>query len=103
MPVYFYKAKNIEGKEEAGVLNAKNPFELAKILRKKKYFLTYTKEDKEEKKAFSLNLDFFNKFFSVPLTEKLFFTKNLRVMIKTGVSLPRAFKKIGRASCRERV
>ena len=92
MPVYFYKAKNIEGEEETGVLNAKNPFELAKILRKKKYFLTYTKEDKEEKKAFSLNLDFFNKFFSVPLTEKLFFTKNLRVMIKTGVSLPRAFK-----------
>ena len=92
MPVYFYKAKNIEGEEESGILNAKNPSELAKILRKKKYFLTYTKEDKEEKKAFSLNLDFFNKFFSVPLTEKLFFTKNLRVMIKTGVSLPRAFK-----------
>jgi len=92
MPVYFYKAKNIKGEEETGVLNAKNPFELAKILRKKKYFLTYTKEDKEEKKPFSLNLDFFNKFFSVPLTEKLFFTKNLRIMIKTGVSLPRAFK-----------
>jgi len=92
MPIYFYKAKNIEGEEEAGVLEAKNPSELAKILRKKKYFLTYAKEDKEEKKTFSFNLDFFNKFFSVPLTEKLFFTKNLRVMIRTGVSLPRAFK-----------
>ena len=97
MPIYFYKAKNLEAEEEAGILNAKNPSELAKILRKKKYFLTYVKEEKEEKKGIlSFNLDFFDRFFNVPLTEKLFFTKNLRVMIKTGVSLPRAFKILSR-------
>jgi len=93
MPNYFYKAKNLEGEEKMGVLNAKNHSELAKILRKKKYFLTEAKEEKEEKKnILSLNLDFLDKFFKVPLTEKLFFTKNLGVMIKTGVSLPRSFQ-----------
>jgi len=93
MPNYFYKAKNLEGKEEMGVLNAKNTSELAKILRKKKYFLTEAKKEQEKKKnILSLNLDFFDKFFKVPLTEKLFFTKNLGVMIKTGVSLPRSFQ-----------
>jgi type IV pilus assembly protein PilC len=97
MPIYFYKAKNLEAEEETGILNAKNSSELAKILRKRKYFLTYSKEEKEEKKGIlSLNLDFFDRFFNVPLTEKLFFTKNLRVMIKTGVSLPRAFKILSR-------
>ena len=92
MPIYFYKAKNLKGEEEAGILDAKNSSELAKILRKKKYFLTYAKEDKGEKKSFSLNLGFLDRFFNVPLTEKLFFTKNLSVMIKTGISLPRSFK-----------
>jgi type IV pilus assembly protein PilC len=93
MPTYFYKAKNLEGEEETGILNAKNSSELAKVLRKKKYFLTYIKENKEEKeKTFSFNLDFLDRFFSIPLTERLFFTKNLRVMIKTGVPLPRSFK-----------
>jgi len=93
MPIYFYKAKNLEGKEETGILDAKSHFELAKILRKKKYFLTYVKKDKEKKQGiFSLNLNFLDKFFNVPLTEKLFFTKNLRVMIKTGVSLPRSLR-----------
>ncbi len=97
MPIYFYKAKNLEAEEEAGTLEAKNPSELAKILRKKKYFLTYVKEEKEEKKGIlSFNLDFFDRFFKVPLAEKLFFTKNLRVMMKTGVSLPRAFKILSR-------
>jgi type IV pilus assembly protein PilC len=97
MPIYFYKAKNLEAEEEAGILDAKNPSELAKTLRKKKYFLTYVKEEKEEKKGIlSFNLDFFDRFFNVPLTEKLFFTKNLRVMIKTGISLPRAFKILSR-------
>ena len=93
MPIYFYKAKNLNGDEETGILEAKNSSELAKSLRKKKYFLTYVKEDKEERqKIFSFNLNFLDRFFSVPLTEKLFFTKNLRVMVRTGVSLPRSFK-----------
>jgi len=38
MPIYFYKAKNLEAEEEAGTLEAKNPSELAKILRKKNIF-----------------------------------------------------------------
>jgi len=97
MPIYFYKAKNLEGEQETGILNAKNSSELAKILRKKKYFLTYAKEDKEKKKeTFSFNLIFFDKFFSIPLTERLFFTKNLRVMMKTGVPLPRSFRILSR-------
>ena len=92
MPIYFYKAKNLEGEEESGILESKNSSELARTLRKQKYFLTYVKENKKEKRNSFFNLDFLDRFFKVPLTEKLFFTKNLRVMIKTEVSLPRSFK-----------
>lgn len=84
----------MEGKEESGVLEAQDERHLAKLLRQKGYFLISTAEEtKKEKRKFRLpKLDFLTRFFSVPLTEKLFFTKNLEVMIRTGVPLPRAFR-----------
>ncbi len=94
MPIYFYKAKNFKGEEESGFLNAQSPSHLARILRKKGYFLiSAEKKGSKEKRKFKLpDLNFLEKFVTVSLSEKLFFTRNLRVMIKTGVSLPRAFK-----------
>ena len=94
MPTYFYKAKNLKGEEESGVLAAQSPSHLARILRKKGYFLISAEEKgvgKKEKFKF-FNLSFLDKFIGVSLAEKLFFTRNLRIMVKTGISLPRAFK-----------
>lgn len=94
MPIYFYKAKNFKGEEESGILDAQNSSHLARILRKKGYFLiSAEKKGLKKKRKFKLpGLNFLEKFVSISLSEKLFFTRNLRVMIKTGVSLPRAFK-----------
>lgn len=94
MPRYFYKAKNLKGKEESGVLDAENPSHLAKILRRKGYFLISVKEEgRRKKRKFEISkLNFLEKLIGVSLTEKLFFTRNLEVMIRTGVPLPRAFE-----------
>ena len=94
MPRYSYKAKNLKGEEETGVLEAKNSSNLAKILHQKGYFLLSAEEEsKEEKKKFNIGkLNIFSKFSKISLSEKLFFTRNLEVMIRTGVPLPRAFE-----------
>jgi type II secretory pathway component PulF len=94
MPRYFYKAKNLKGEEESGVLIAQDPSHLAKILRKKGYFLISIEkgDEKKERKFEASLLNFLEKFLGVPLTEKLFFTRNLEVMIRTGVPLPKAFQ-----------
>lgn len=93
MPIYSYKAKNFKGEQESGFLSAKSSSHLARILRRKKYFLiSAEKKGSEQKRKFKLpSLIFFEKLVGVSLSEKLFFTRNLRVMIKTGISLPRAF------------
>lgn len=94
MPTYFYKAKNLKGEEKSGVLVAEDPRHLSQLLRKEGYFLISLKESEKEKKSkfgFS-KLSFFQNLIGVSLTEKLFFTRNLEVMIRTGVPLPRAFE-----------
>ena len=94
MPTYFYKAKNLKGEEKSGVLVIEDPRHLSQILRKEGYFLISLKESEEKKKSkfgFS-KLSFFQNLIGVSLTEKLFFTRNLEIMIRTGVPLPRAFE-----------
>lgn len=94
MPRYFYKAKNLKGQEESGALEASNKEHLAGILRKKGYFLVSAEGGdesiKEKPRRFKISSWRFS--LAVPLSEKLFFTRNMEVMIKTGVPLPRAFK-----------
>lgn len=91
MSQYFYKAKNLQGGEESGAMEAANQSELAKALRQKGYFLLSADcKDAAKKSATSSFGNFLSGLFGVPLPEKLFFTRNLAIMVKTGVSLPRA-------------
>jgi len=103
VPRYFYKAKNIKGEEESGILEAQSYSHLARILHQKGYFLVNAEEEGEEKEfgkketSFLLDVfyrlyDGFKNLFPVPLAEKLFFTKNLEVMMRTGIPLPQAFE-----------
>jgi type II secretory pathway component PulF len=85
MPKYSFLAKSLEGKSEKGVLEAKDEFELAKILKERKLILIKAEKLKEKRK-FRLSLP----SFGVPLSEKMFFTRNLKVMVSAGVPLPRA-------------
>jgi type IV pilus assembly protein PilC len=89
MPRYFYRAKSFKGQEKKGVIEAKDEYDLARVLRKEGYLLVSFKlrEKKKRKKLFL--------FRRVPLSQKLMFTRNLGVMISAGVSLPRALSILG--------
>lgn len=88
MPRYSYIAKTLAGEPSSGTLEAKNEHELARILRNEGCILIEaTLEEDFKKKKFTISLPFFRR---ISLVEKIMFTRNLRVMISAGISLPRA-------------
>lgn len=91
MPRYSYIAKTIKGQPKTGFLETKDKHELAKILREEGYILisASSKGEAGPKKRIAISLSFFNK---VSLVEKIFFCRNLKVMVSAGVSLPRSLK-----------
>lgn len=92
MPLFHYQAKNIEGKEKSGILEAKSKSELAKILHEQGFFLISASVE-EEKRAEGFKIfKFLEKIRGVSLKEKLFFFRNLQVMISAGISLPRSIR-----------
>ena len=88
MPKYFYIAKSQKGEEKTGYLEAKDTRQLARALKQEDFILVRAEEEERtEKKKFGIRLPFFG---GVSLQEKIFFTRNLRVMVNAGISLPRA-------------
>ena len=89
MPRYIYTAKSLKGEIKSGVLETEDERQLARILRQEGYVLISANLEKEKKGKLEISLPFFEK---VSLTEKLMFTRNLRVMIAAGMPLPRALE-----------
>ena len=89
MPKYFFIAKSQKGESLTGIREAKDKRELVKILRQEDYFLISATLKKEKIKKSILEIDT-SVIFGVPLKEKLFFTRNLQIMIASGLALPRA-------------
>ena len=88
MPKYFYLAKSLSGEEKTGILEAKDLHQLSQILHEQGFVLVKAVLEKEEMKK---------RFFSLPsfrisLAEKMFFTRNLQVMVSAGLSIPRALE-----------
>ena len=95
MPRYFYTAKSFQGESKSGTLEAKNESELARILRQEGFVLISAALEDVKKRKFGLSrvVGGWRSFFAgVGLKEKMFFTRNLQVMIASGLSLPRALK-----------
>lgn len=94
--LFYYKAKKISGEEIEGTKEAADEYELAKILKQDDYILVYFKEGGGQKKTLSdfLNLifPFLNFINRVSVSEKMFFSRNLSVMISAGVSLSRGLE-----------
>lgn len=88
MPSFSYKAQSFKGETKTGIAQAKDKYELARNLRKEGYILVSAIPESKKKK-WTLKL---RGLFGVPLKEKLFFTRNLGLMIGAGVSLPQALK-----------
>ena len=94
MPRYFYKAKSVKGEEKSGFLEAKNTHQLSQKLHAQGFVLIKAQLSKELKKQkFNIDLPTFG---GVPLTEKMFFVRNLQVMIAAGLPLPRAIKSLSK-------
>jgi type IV pilus assembly protein PilC len=88
-----YTAKSYSGELKSGEANVKDERELANQLRSEGFVLTsFNKaEEGNEKK---LKIKFFDRFSGVPLKEKLMFTKNLSVMIASGLPISKALKNL---------
>ena len=89
MAKFSYIAKSFKGEPKSGFLDARDLRELASALRQQGYLLI-SAEQKGGEVARSRKFSFSLPFFGVSLVEKLMFTRNLRVMIGAGISLPRA-------------
>jgi type II secretory pathway component PulF len=87
MPKYSYTAQSLKGKTKSGTLEAENEYQLARVLRQDGLILIRAEP---EKKLIKKRLEISLPSLGVPLTEKLFFTRNLRVMVSAGLPLPRA-------------
>ncbi len=87
MPQYYYTAKSKEKKSEiADISQASSKKALAEKLKDKDLFLVEAEEIKEK--------NFFPFFNKVSLEDKIFFARNLRMMLSGGLSLSRSLKTI---------
>ncbi len=89
--LYLYKARSFSGEMISGAREAKNEKELALGLKNEGLILTAAEIKGQSKKSFlgsfsSLGIG------GVSLVEKMMFTRNLKVMVSAGISLPRAIK-----------
>jgi type IV pilus assembly protein PilC len=89
----FYSAKNYSGETKAGEMEVKNERDLATQLRADGFMLTSFKELKA-KEVNEVSVKFLDRFFSISLKDKLMFTRNLSVMISSGLPISRAVKNI---------
>jgi type IV pilus assembly protein PilC len=92
MAKYLYTAKNLEsGKTTSGELVAGDERALAEDLRRQGFVLTSQHEVKEKKAS---SIKFFDNFKKIPLKEKMLFTRNLAVMVSSGLPVPRALQNL---------
>ena len=88
MPNYFYTAKSLSGKTITGNSVAKDTHELSHILKDEGLTLiTAVLGGEKKKKQFNFSL-----FLRVSAVEKILLTRNLSVMVETGLSLVSSFE-----------
>jgi len=88
MPIYRYIAKTLSGVPKEGSLGAKNEKDLARVLRQEGYILISAEEEKKkERTGMKISIPFLDR---ISLVDKIMFSRNLGVMVKAGISLPRA-------------
>lgn len=88
MPNFSYTAKSIDGEIKTGVSDAENIRELARSLKAEGLILVGA-DYKTEKGKGSFSLSFF--YGKVSIAEKMLMTRNLSIMVATGLSLAKGF------------
>jgi type IV pilus assembly protein PilC len=93
MPRFYYTAKNIStGESTGGDTEAKDEKDLAQLLRSQGLLVTSVRE--ETVKSSQVQVRLLDRFKTVPLKEKMLFTRNLAVMISSGLTVSRALKNL---------
>lgn len=94
MPKYFYTAKNVKtGESKGGEMVAKDEKGVATSLAAEDFIPTSMKLVEEESSG--VRVKFFDRFTSVSLKEKMVFTRNLSVMVSSGLTMSRAIQNLG--------
>lgn len=88
---FEYRLKNKDGQEIKGEIEANSRYEAVKMLGKEGNTLFYLREKRDKKINFNLSL-----FQKVPLKEKMFFARNLSVMIAAGLPLVKGLEILSR-------
>lgn len=92
MSKYLYTAKSVEGKPRSGEMEAKNERDLALQLRGDGYIVTSI--ERVEETGGKPHIKFIDRIQGVSLKEKLFFTRNLGVMVSSGLTVARALSNL---------
>lgn len=92
MSKYLYTAKNVSGTPRSGEMDAVNERDLAKQLRGDGFIVTSIEhvENKEKK----VHIKIMDRLNGVTLKDKLFFTRNLSVMVASGLTIARALSNL---------
>lgn len=89
----LYTAKNYSGETKSGEADVKNKTELVQQLRSDDFVLTSCSEVKNEETK-KIEIKFLDRFFGLSIKDKLMFTRNLSVMVASGLPLSRAIKNL---------
>lgn len=93
MAKLFFTAKSYSGETKSGEADVKNEAELSQQLRSDGFVLTSCKEIKNEEKS-NVKIKLLDRFFGLSIKDKLMFTRNLSVMVASGLPLSRAIKNL---------
>ncbi len=95
MPNYFYTAKSFDGKTKTGNMQAKDVYQLAQALKSEGMLLIKGITEEERKRG---RFNFLVSFSTVSAPEKIMLTRNLHIMIATGLSLVKSFDILAKQS-----
>lgn len=93
MPKYLFTAKNLKtGESKGGEVTAKDEKGVAAALAAEGYVPTSIKAIEEERQGVHVN--FLDRFTTIPLKEKMVFTRNLAVMVSSGLTMSRSLQNL---------
>lgn len=101
MPLYNYTAVDSSGKKVSGQKEAKNEAELAHLLRQQGLLLLNTNQGSKRLSLEQINqkVDALASYFRpIGLVEKMFFTRNLAMMVGAGLPLTKALDSLAKQS-----
>lgn len=92
MSKFIYTARSQTGETKGGEVTAKNKELAVQQLREGGFLITSIKC--VDKKSRSVDIKFLDRFLKVPLEEKMMFTRNLSVMVASGLTIPRSINNL---------